>query len=920
MARRQDKHKVDESRRLEAGERIMALRKALYPGTQENFRKLILINGKPIGRSTYGDIERGAEKSIDISHYIGIARVLHIDTKEIDPRSNSYTPIESLIIDAQQRKRINQQANEPKEPTESQWIGISAFAQKLKGLTHEQQQVEMHNQPPEVADLMPYVAKYRDLSLELDRDRSGEQVGDFKLDKRIGFGGNIPHLSPHFTERPALMESIRCKFTTEGSDRKTRLTALLNYGGNGKTVAAILYAHRSVDSYPGGRFFLNLSEVGFAESFKQLAPLLGIKTEEPTRTKDESENGKLVKTRLENGERSLLVLDNIDTLTNWQEIVASGLLPNTGCDVLITTRLDSIPHAAIVPVTRLDEVETLDVLTRFCRGAASKNKGGRIGPSESEAASIHVLLGGLALAIAAVGAFMKRNTHVSWEKYCQNLRDLRVDQLPDASETVRAELGLEFNSLPEHKRSLRVIDDTLDALVPREIRAIEYAALMAEDRVLRSWLEILIESDRSVDGGPVADSSDPTPEHARIVEGLIDSDLLVALANTSVGPQLSLHRLFRLRAVERAEKKGTLWDLVLGLAKFLDKKADSTYFDGYVSSMDLAELDNYPSLINRMVGLGMIDFAKQLAAKVYNQANAVFRPNELRQVFYELIELINMTPADSLTLADAAMLMRAARDWHIHRDSQKSREWAKQAYDICLRRGAQIPIQQAEFAYDYANILYKQDCPETAWQVLTDNLPKIWDEDHGPQDNLLREYVGLALSVRPRSTPVDDNLIQSRAAQLEYQEYKGDADIKDFFSLASSVFFHAHQLVWAKAALSVQMAKFKHLIGVEDVEYAKFLYQMAYIETERGRHDSARSHIKEAEKIGLAAARRLHEEDLSSGEPFPLFLENQTFRLDEAKINSVDQYLCKWFKYPNNLGTGRWYEWSSKLLRRKFLN
>jgi serine/threonine protein kinase/tetratricopeptide (TPR) repeat protein len=79
--------------------------------------------------------------------------------------------------------------NEPKEPTESQWIWISTFAQKLKGLTPEQQQVEMGNQSPEVADLMPYVAKYRDLPMELDRDRSGEQVGDFILDKRIGAGG-----------------------------------------------------------------------------------------------------------------------------------------------------------------------------------------------------------------------------------------------------------------------------------------------------------------------------------------------------------------------------------------------------------------------------------------------------------------------------------------------------------------------------------------------------------------------------------------------------------------------------------------------------------------------------------------------------------------------------------------------------------
>lgn len=77
----------------------------------------------------------------------------------------------------------------PKEPTESQWIWISAFARKLKGLTEEQQQSEMEKQPAEVADLMQFVSTYRDLPLELDRDRSGEKVGDFELIQRIGAGG-----------------------------------------------------------------------------------------------------------------------------------------------------------------------------------------------------------------------------------------------------------------------------------------------------------------------------------------------------------------------------------------------------------------------------------------------------------------------------------------------------------------------------------------------------------------------------------------------------------------------------------------------------------------------------------------------------------------------------------------------------------
>ena len=75
------------------------------------------------------------------------------------------------------------------EPTESEWIWISAFAKQLKGLPEEQQKLKINALPLDLADLMPLVEKYRHLSLDLDRDRTNETIGDYRLVARIGAGG-----------------------------------------------------------------------------------------------------------------------------------------------------------------------------------------------------------------------------------------------------------------------------------------------------------------------------------------------------------------------------------------------------------------------------------------------------------------------------------------------------------------------------------------------------------------------------------------------------------------------------------------------------------------------------------------------------------------------------------------------------------
>jgi serine/threonine protein kinase len=75
------------------------------------------------------------------------------------------------------------------EPTESEWIWISAFAMQLKGLPEGQQKSRMDGLAPELKHLKPLIEKYRKLSLDLDRNRTEEKIGDYSLVARIGEGG-----------------------------------------------------------------------------------------------------------------------------------------------------------------------------------------------------------------------------------------------------------------------------------------------------------------------------------------------------------------------------------------------------------------------------------------------------------------------------------------------------------------------------------------------------------------------------------------------------------------------------------------------------------------------------------------------------------------------------------------------------------
>ncbi|HVZ93187.1 MAG TPA: tetratricopeptide repeat protein, partial [Phycisphaerales bacterium] len=294
---------------------------------------------------------------------------------------------------------------------------------------------------------------------------------------------NLPPLSSNIIPRKDITTKIHAALAHGAQPGVVKQAAANAHGGYGKTVAALLYAHEHANFYTGGRFFLSMENADFITQLASLGRHFNV----PDDAKPDHA-ALLVKQGLEREHPSLLILDNITGPEQWKLITDSGLLPALPCRVLITTRADSIPQARMVKIGRLSDEEARAIYANFCDGV-------RDAPDDATADAITNWLEGLAVAIAAVGAFMKLTPALSWANYWENLQKLRTDELPDADEQIRAELGMDTKGLEEHRRTLRVLDDAINALPAPERRAVEYAALLPADMVPVPWLEWLLNAD-----------------------------------------------------------------------------------------------------------------------------------------------------------------------------------------------------------------------------------------------------------------------------------------------------------------------------------------------------------------------------------------------------------------------------------------
>lgn len=377
---------------------------------------------------------------------------------------------------------------------------------------------------------------------------------------------NLPQLSPTHISRPNVTQQIHEALSNNIQPGAQRQAAARAFGGYGKTIAALLYAHQYAAHYPGGRFFLSMENQDLTTALSSLAQHLRV-----------SEDGKpdqvatMVKCELEGTPddkgiypASLLILDNVDDAEHWQSILQTKigrtnnpLIPRGGCRLLLTTRAESIPQTSIIPVGRLTSEEAREIYRRFATPHGLSEAQYREPPSDITADVITNLVGGLAVAVAAVAALMKIRPDLSWDDYASMLRDTPIEEFPDASEEVCQEIGTNGESLAAHRRTLRVIDDAIASLDVPERRAVDYAAILPEDQVPRSWLVALLNADATRlhnddKGVPLPSpiiftkkAGQPPIIANEVIRHLVRMDVLTSITDDE--RILSLHRLWRSR-------------------------------------------------------------------------------------------------------------------------------------------------------------------------------------------------------------------------------------------------------------------------------------------------------------------------------------------------------------------------------------
>ncbi len=210
-----------------------------------------------------------------------------------------------------------------------------------------------------------------------------------------------------------------------------------------------------------------------------------------------------VKAAFEAGPPALLVIDNIDDPALLTAQARERALPKGDhIHVLVTTRVspEDLPRIRCLPLDALQTEDAMALLQSF-RPIVDT-------PQDDEwKAALEIVgrLGGHALAVEVVAVYLRENPDVSYRVFAEQLRRDGIELIDTtASPEARGKLAWHAESC-----IARLLEPTLVALAPAEIRAVEYAALLPPDSIPLPWLRDLLtaefpELNRNGLGDPVA--------------------------------------------------------------------------------------------------------------------------------------------------------------------------------------------------------------------------------------------------------------------------------------------------------------------------------------------------------------------------------------------------------------------------------
>jgi hypothetical protein len=344
--------------------------------------------------------------------------------------------------------------------------------------------------------------------------------------------------------RPGRLDEIHAQLANNAEPGVALWAAAAGHGGQGKSILAIGYAHAQRAAYPGGCLWLACETAQPVTALATLASACGL-----TRAMKEQAAAEAVRDFLAAQPPCLLILDNIADEAQWRAWRTSHYLPGGNCRLLVTTRRRGLAQLNEVRVGRLDPPEAVELLCRFRPFDADS-------PEAQAAAHIAHHVDYLAVAVAAIGVRVKRTAGATYAGYWTELRENPALAMPETDAADQDHLGYDG-------RISELIDAAVASLRPAERRALQYAALLPEDLVPKTWLIQLIEQDAAVT--PPAAVGAEGGAAGGVIAGLLNDDILLFADDDK--RLLSLHRLWAMRIRMMKDLRGSVVVRLLELLK-----------------------------------------------------------------------------------------------------------------------------------------------------------------------------------------------------------------------------------------------------------------------------------------------------------------------------------------------------------------
>jgi hypothetical protein len=339
---------------------------------------------------------------------------------------------------------------------------------------------------------------------------------------------NLPPRNAKFVGRETELQEIHRHLNNRGAIGITQQVAAYGYGGVGKSTIALEYAWRHMGEFPGGVFVIPCDTDDLSSVLAPIAPLIGATRYASDDLRAVAER---VKATLENGQRALLILDNVRNRLQWHSNSWNHLLPH-GCVKLITSR---DPHLsadiATCSIDRLPRDVGVQLLARYRHDAARDENAVTVG-------DLVDWLDGLAIGVTVVGVYMWLHPHISWKRYVEALETRGLGVITRTSEHLKAQ-GLEPAGYA--RRVDEIFVDTLEALATPQRRAIEYLALGPVNGSRRRSMQALLACDGDI-VLPSLPGYESNPADA-VIDELIQCQLLRPIGPDNCG--VSLHRVLR---------------------------------------------------------------------------------------------------------------------------------------------------------------------------------------------------------------------------------------------------------------------------------------------------------------------------------------------------------------------------------------